>query len=62
MKVRKIVAGLAAVSMLAAFSAQVVAAADTGSSNTTSVIIIVVTNVVLILIGVCLYLVGSKKK
>ena len=39
-----------------------VAAADTGSSNTTSVIIIVVTNVVLILIGVCLYLVGSKKK
>ena len=29
MKVRKIVAGLAAVSMLAAFSAQVVAAADT---------------------------------
>ncbi len=39
-----------------------VAAADTGSNNTTSIIIIVVTNAVLILIGVCLYLVGSKKK
>ena len=39
-----------------------VAVSEAANSNTTAIVIIVIANAALILIGVCLYLVGAKKK